>query len=293
MGALDVALGPDRRNLPRALFEERGAPPEVAFPRLGFVESTIVIVLVDLLVLAFVAIPLRYLFLGPESLALRGGVTSHAQYAREGFFQLLVAALLTLGVLWTLHWLTRRDRSGQRLAFNVLATVMVSCAVVKLISSFRRLFLSELEFGFTQDRLVAHAVTIWLGVVFMFFLAAPWTGRTRFSSAGVLAASLAFVFGLKSVDPDAVTAARNIERRTIHGKSLDGAYLGRTSTDAIPTLVARLDSLPPARQAELMTILQRKHAELVRHDGDWRSANLSRVVATQALDARFGPRSSE
>ncbi|MCS6802900.1 MAG: DUF4173 domain-containing protein [Dehalococcoidia bacterium] len=289
VGALDLALGPKERDPLRALFGAPGAPTVVALPRLGFVEATIALVLVDLLFLAFVAIQLQYLFLGPDHLALRGDGISYAQYAREGFFQLLVAAILTLGVIWTLEWRTRREQPAQRIVFNALATVMVACAVVMLLSSFRRLFLYELEFGFTQARLFSHGVTLWLGAVFAFFVAALWTGRSRILSAGLLGSCIAFVIGLNALDPDAFIAARNIERLTVYGKSLDVAYLGRTSTDAVPTLVAALDTLPPAEQRELATILRRKQRELAGQERDWRSANLSVLLARQALDARFGP----
>jgi hypothetical protein len=292
MAALDLAVGPAERDPLRAVLSKLGSPA-ITRPRLGFTEAVVAIVLVDLLFVAFVVVQLQYLFLGPESLALRGGVISHAEYAREGFFQLLVAAFLTLASIWTLERLTRRDRPTQHFVFNALATVMVACAVVMLASSFRRLYLYELEFGFTQDRLFPHAVTIWLGAVFVFFLIALWTGRERMFSAGLLGACVAFVVGLNAINPDAFTVARNIERLTVYGKPLDVAYLGRTSTDAIPTLVALLDRLPPAEQEQLTTILRRKQAALAREEFDWRSANLSVIQARQALDARFGPIASD
>lgn len=292
MGALDLAIGPTERDPLQALLGRRDAPV-LPTPRLGVVEATVTLVLIDLLFLAFVTIQLQYLFLGPERLALSGGVISHAEYAREGFFQLLVAAFLTLGIIWALERLTRRDRPTEHVAFNALATVMVACAVVMLASSFRRLSLYELEFGFTQDRLFPHAVTIWLGAVFVFFIVALWSGRERIFSAGLLGACVAFVVGLNGINPDAFTVARNIERLTVHGKPLDVAYLGRTSTDAIPTLVALLDRLPPAEQEQLTTILRRKQAALAREEFDWRSANLSVIQAQQALTARFGPLAQE
>ncbi len=285
IGSFDLALGPsDRRPSPGEIV--RG----VSLPRLGFAEATIALVLVDALFLAFVTIQLQYLFLGPESLALRGGVTSHAQYAREGFFQLLVAAFLTLGVIWILEWLTRRDRLAQRTVFNALATVMVGGAVVMLVSSFRRLYLYELEFGFTQDRLFPHAVTIWLGVVLLCFVVALWTRRKQVLASGLLAACLLFVFGMNLINPDAFNAARNVERFTDHGKPLDIDYLGRLSTDATPVLVQSLELLPQAPRSRLTVILQHQQRRLTS-GGDWQSTNLANLAAREALDAAFGPAS--
>src|SRR5690606_9953268 len=60
--------------------------------RLGIVEAAVVLLLVDLLFLAFVWIQAFYLFGGQAHLALAEGVT-YASYARRGYFELLAVAL--------------------------------------------------------------------------------------------------------------------------------------------------------------------------------------------------------
>ena len=66
--------------------------------RLGLGEVGTVLVVVDLLFLAFVAVQFRYLFGGAELVRGADGL-SYAEYARRGFFELVAVAALSLPLL--------------------------------------------------------------------------------------------------------------------------------------------------------------------------------------------------
>ena len=59
-------------------------------PRLGTVEVVTVLVALNAVFLAFVILQAAYLFGGQDTLAATG--LTYAEYARQGFFQLLAAA---------------------------------------------------------------------------------------------------------------------------------------------------------------------------------------------------------
>ena len=97
VGALGLALAA-RGTL-------RGAA-RFAAPRLRLAEWAIPLALLDLLFLAFVAVQLTVLFGGHDHVLETSGLT-YAEYAREGFWQLIAAAALTLVVVGGAH--SRRE----------------------------------------------------------------------------------------------------------------------------------------------------------------------------------------
>jgi hypothetical protein len=249
---------------------------------LGFVETTVMLVLVNLLFLSFVVVQIRHFFLEVEDFDLVG--TTHADYAREGFFQLLVAAFLTLGLIWTLALIAHRDTASQDVVFNSLAGLMTICVLVMLISSFRRLELYEIEYGFTEQRMLSHSFTVWIGVIFLFTLAALLTKRWGILAFGLLSAAIVYVAGFDLVNPDAYIARRNLER-AIEGKQLDTRHLTVLSSDAVPTIAAFYQSLqdPERRRIEQNLAVRLRDMKGFRDAYDWRSWNLSREQAYAAL----------
>ena len=106
---------------------------------------------------------LTTLFGGDEHVLRTAGLT-YAEYAREGFAQLMVVAALTLGVIA----LARRDDRALRLLLGLLCAL----TLVVLASALKRLGLYEEAFGFTRLRLLAHGGILWLGGLFVLVLAA-------------------------------------------------------------------------------------------------------------------------
>ena len=103
LGALGLALAA------RRVF----ADPELPGPLLGVAEWAIPLVLLNLLFLAFVGVQVTVLFGGHDHVLETAGLT-YAEYARQGFWQLIAAALLTLVVVAAATRLARRpeDRAG-------------------------------------------------------------------------------------------------------------------------------------------------------------------------------------
>ena len=90
------------------LARRSAAPATAAAPKLGTVEWAIPLAALNLLFAAFVAVQFAVLFGGDERVLDTAGLT-YAEYAREGYGQLLVAAALTLAVVGgALRWAARR-----------------------------------------------------------------------------------------------------------------------------------------------------------------------------------------
>jgi hypothetical protein len=200
---------------------------------LGYVETTTLLITVNLLFLVFVGIQFTYLFGGVAYMQLEN--FSYAEYARRGFFELLAVAILSVGMILGLNWLTRRESKRQIKLFNGLGTLLIGLVLVMLASAFRRMELYEAQFGYTELRLLVYVFIFWLGMVLLWFVYTLWRRPERFA-LGVLLAALGFLVTLNLLNPDAFIARQNLARYAATG-GLDAVYLASLSDDALPQLM--------------------------------------------------------
>lgn len=215
-------------------YEKSPYPEEDWLPfRLGFIETSTILTLVNGLFILFGWIQLAYLFGGRANIGLEG--YTYSDYARRGFFELVAVAVLTYLLVLGLHWFSHRETTGQRRIFNLLSSVMAGLVLVLLASAFLRLQLYELTYGFTELRLYSHIFMIWLGILFVGMVLLLWLRPQRLAIL-VVAAAIGFVATLNLINPDAFIVRQNLARyEKIH--DLDAEYLTTLSDDALPTLM--------------------------------------------------------
>jgi len=224
----------------------RRRPPRVP----GRTELRIALGALVVLFGAFVVVQLRVLFGGADYVRSTTGL-GFGDYARQGFVQLLLVVALTLGVVAVAA--RRRDRVAR-----VLLGALCLLTLVVLVSAQHRLDLVEEAYGFTRVRVGGHAIVFWLATLLVLVLAAGAHAAVppRLPAVAV-AATLVGTLAFSLSDPDARIARRAVDR-ALAGASIDLAYLGGLSADALP----ELQRLP---QAAVATAEVR--ARLSRPDG--------------------------
>ncbi|WP_200301653.1 DUF4153 domain-containing protein [Streptomyces adelaidensis] len=225
----------------------------------------------------FNAVQLAVLFGGYDAVLKETGQT-YAEYARQGFWQLLMATLLTLLVIVVaLRWAPRTRSSDRTLVRGVLGT-LCALALVVVASAVRRMDMYVEAYGLTRLRISVLTMELWLGLVIVLIMAAGVWGARRLPRA-VAASAVAgvLVFGLAS--PDALIAERNVERYETTGR-FDLAYAKGLSADAVPAM-DRLKE--PLRSCALWDI----RADLdERDDTPWYATSWGDVEARRILDER-------
>ncbi|MEU1437738.1 DUF4173 domain-containing protein [Streptomyces sp. NPDC005786] len=214
----------------------------------GRLEWALPLVVLNLLFAAFLAIQLTVLLGGYDKVMAETDL-SYSQYAREGFWQLLWATLLTLLVIaLALRWAPRGGARDRTLVRGVLGTLCLLTLVV-VASALRRMDLYVDAYGLTRLRISVAAVELWLGVVLVLIMAAGVFGAKMLPRAVAASAAVGvLVFGL--ISPDGLIAEQNVDRYNRH-RSIDIAYLRGLSADAVPAL----DTLPePLRSCALEEI---------------------------------------
>ncbi|MFE5940575.1 DUF4153 domain-containing protein [Streptomyces sp. NPDC056470] len=239
-------------------------------------EWALPLIVLNLLFAAFNAVQLAVLFGGYDKV-LRETDLTYSEYARQGFWQLLMATLLTLVVIGlALRWAPRSDARDRTLVRAVLGTLCLLTLVV-VASALRRMDLYVDAYGLTRLRISVAAMEMWLGLVILLIMAAGIFGARLLPRAvAVSAAAGMLLFGLAS--PDAIVAEQNVERFSSSGK-IDVPYLAGLSADAVPAL----DRLPePQRSCALLDIEER----LGENDGSWYATSWSEARARSILAER-------
>lgn len=264
-------------------------------PFLGLTESAIVFGSLNLLFGAFLLVQFRYFFAGESNIGISG--LSYAEYARRGFFELVVVACLVLLLYFVLDAFTKRETSPQRRTFSVLGALLIAQVGVVLVSAYKRLELYELAYGFTQTRVAAHVVIIFIGVLLLAFLLMELTRRFKHTALVLFLAAILFAVTLTALNVDNFVTERNIARGLASTPNPEAAYSSRSygasgvdasylifdvSADGVPAMVRALRS--EALDAEMRQKLEAvftcrsvRYQEQNSADSPWFSLNVSKV----------------
>ncbi|MDJ0341584.1 DUF4173 domain-containing protein [Streptomyces sp. H10-C2] len=241
----------------------------------GRTEWALPLIVLVALFAVFNAVQLTVLFGGYDKVLSETGQT-YAEYARQGFWQLLWATVLTLVVIaLALRWAPRGGTRDRLLVRSVLGT-LCALALVVVVSALRRMQLYVDAYGLTRLRISVAGIELWLGVViFMIMVAGVFGARwlPRAVAASVAVGVLAF--GL--VSPDGLIADQQVNHyRSTQG--IDLAYVRTLSADAVPAL----DRLPePMRSCALSAIEQE-----LDNGEPWYATSLSEARARSILADR-------
>ena len=221
----------------------------------------------------FVAVQFVVLFGGRAHVLDTAGLT-YAEYARQGFAQLLIVAALALGLIAVARRWARIEASRHELALRLLLVAIAVLTLVIVVSALHRLDLYVDEFGATRLRLGAAAACAWIGALLVAAIAAASSGRSSWMARFVVSSVAIASIGFTIADPDSLIARRNVDRFFETGR-IDVAYNSSLSADAVGQL-ARLPQPVGER------VLVDEHVRLSGRDGV-RGFNLARASARETL----------
>jgi hypothetical protein len=188
----------------------------------------------DALFIAFVAVQATVLFGGHEHVLETEGLT-YAEYARQGFWQLLWVSALTLLVLAAVVRVAGRATRADRRLLRILVGTLCATSVVVVCSAIHRMWLYQQAYGFSIERLMVITTELWLGAVFVLIAGAGLRMTAAWLPRAVLLVGAVALLGLAAVNPERLIAERNIDRYQQTG-TLDATYLLSLSPDVEPAL---------------------------------------------------------
>lgn len=227
-------------------------------------EWVLPLAVLDVLFITFVAVQTAVLF-GGHAYVLRTEGLTYAEYARQGFWQLLwvsALALLVIAVSVRVADLVLHHRM-----LRILVGTLCGTSIIVVISAIHRMWVYQQAYGFSTERLMVITIELWLGAVFVMVAVAGLRMSGSWLPRAVLVAGVATLLGLAGLNPERLIADRNIDRFERTG-ILDAEYLSGLSADIDPAVFR----LPP----DVRQCISREGTER----DPWYQFNLSRARAT-------------
>lgn len=260
------------------------APPDLSGmdtpgrPRLGLAEWVLPIAALVLLFAGFVVVQVAVLFGGRRHVLSTAGL-SYAEYARSGFWQLVLVTLLTLLIISAMARWASRETARDRTVLRVLLGLLCALSVVVVASALFRMYTYQEAYSFTGERIFVMAFELLLGSIFILVMLAGIRWYGVWIPRAVAGLAVVMLLTLAGLNPEQYAAERNVARYQ-ETKKIDLWYLRALSADATPALAELPDDL---RRCTLMWI----DGELKDKD-PWYAWNLGRQQAREVL-AELGP----
>ena len=214
----------------------------------------------------FLLLQSRYLF-GGRAVVLATADLSFAEYARQGFFELVAVAAATLPILLIADWASDRDVESRR-RFTRLARVLLALLAGLLVSALLRMLIYTDTYGLTESRLFTTAFMLWLAFVLAWFGSTVLRGhRARFVDGSVTAAFATLIM-LNVVGPTSLIVQVNAWRAQA-GQPFDARYVASLDAGVVTALDDVADWIPLASRCELVASLQERWRDTRSQGGNW------------------------
>ncbi len=237
-----------------------------------------VLILLNVLFAIFLGFQAVYFF-GGESFIQSQGI-AYAQYAREGFFQLLWVAIIVTGVIAAVYRVT-----GMRFWLVRGASIFLALETgAVIVSAIRRMMLYVDAYGLSVLRFWALAGIYAIAAVLLFGVIAI-IGNVAFEklvkamSVGILTLAAAGLL----INVEGIVADYNVNvflagRTTL----MDVKYLTELSSDAIPALVRLAEARPELEIGDPSDFRDREAFQAMLNDPT--SGEMARLSANAGLD---------
>jgi hypothetical protein len=255
-----------------AVSPPRFARPPSASP-VGRLPWAIPIGALNLLFLGFVAVQADVLLASDKARLLHSTGLTYAEYARQGFWQLLVVTGLVLAVVAVAVRYAPLGGRTDRVTVRALLGMLCALTLVVVAVALRRLYLYEEAYGWTRLRLWVHAFELWMGLVVVLVAVAGLRLKAAWLPRAVAASGAAGLLALGLFNADGFIASRDVDHFR-HTGAADLSYLSGLSADAVPAI----DRLPEPQRSCVL-----RHLTGSLRDDAWSGVNLSRERARAVL----------
>ena len=160
---------------------------------------------------------------------------SYAEYAREGFFQLMIVSFINLIIILVSKSIEKKQDKKSKKYIKIMNLIMVFLTFIIIISSFIRMHMYETEFGYTLLRLL-----VYFSLITEIILLIPtiiYIINFKFNIVKYYIVILITMYiTINFINIDYIIAYRNI-KRYYETNDIDIYYLMNNHTDNIPLLI--------------------------------------------------------
>lgn len=214
---------------------------------------------------------------------------NYAEYARQGFFQLMFVSIINLIILFIANTNKKEATTSSKRYKKIMSIIIILFTIIIIISAFYRMNLYEKEYGYTYLRVFVYftlATELILTIPIILYLLEMNIDLVKIS---IIVVTTMYVI-LNFVNIDNMIAKKNIDRyiESSEEKELDISYLiQNTGTDAIPqiTRLLKVEDRQLAEKAE--RYLYKEKESLEKETTQWQERNYSKEQAKKILKNIF------
>lgn len=183
---------------------------------------------------------LAYFFSAFSGFLPEGGIT-YAQYARKGFFEMCVIAVINLVIVFAALLLAKRNKGTACTGIKVLASFVAVFTLIIISTAISKMVLYIGAYGMTVLRLTTSAFMVFLAVVFISVILRIFCTKINIVKTGLITAGCILVI-LGTVNVNAVCAKYNYESyMTGRLASIDVEALYDWGDEGVPYLIKLVD----------------------------------------------------
>ncbi len=223
-----------------------------------------------LLFLVFIVFQLKYLFGGIENNDL-----TYAEYARHGFWELLVVTFISLVILLLVDKYSEQIKN-RLTCFVVPGLLMIVELFIIVASALKRMALYQDNYGWTLSRFYVVGFIVFLTIILLFLSIKILLNKNNgLFLSSILFSGLLFLIAFNVINPDKFVVIKNVNHYYKTGQ-IDVNYLLTLSADSIPELIKLTEKISNDDRVLLLEGLTFQKQSLVKMSSDWQSFNLSR-----------------
>jgi hypothetical protein len=200
---------------------------------------------INLLFCCYISIQFTYFFGGDTLVHNTSGLT-YSAYARNGFWDLVLVAMIALPLLYLADWMQRNEAEKTQGLFRKLALFSVIAIFIMEGSAAHRMYIYVREYQLTELRFYSTWYMCFIVSALFTFVATVLKGKRELFIVSTAFCALGFIALLNLINPDAIIVRLNLAQME-QGDSIDQRYLARLSHDAYPDIVQYAQENPKAK----------------------------------------------
>ena len=226
-----------------------------------------VLTVLNIVYLLFTIVQFTYLFtkLGVD------GSFNYAEYARRGFFQLMIVTIINFAIILLTNANKRETSKAVNIYTKIMNLFLIIFTVIMICSSFLRMYLYEQEFGYTCLRLMVYFILATELVLAVPTIAYVFTKKVKLLKSYVVIIAIMYAL-INFANVDKTIARKNVDKYIADSKlsvikersKTDFNYLKKLSIDAIPDIIRLYDNTDDeSLKARIKTYLNNEYYKKV------------------------------
>jgi len=203
---------------------------------------------------------------------------TYAEYARQGFFQLMFVSFINLVIiLISKQFKNKKDKSSTKY-INFMNVLMLFLTFIIIVSSFMRMYMYESEYGYSLLRLLVYFTLITETILLIPTIRYIFNPKYNIVKSYLIIITIIYVI-INFINVDYIIAYRNLNRY-YEKNDIDISYLENDYTDNIDVLLKLYNS---TTDEQLKLELKEYFKSLDRDINGFQEFNLSKYNAQKKL----------